>query len=222
MLFYLLQLGIIEDVILLGAPVTASSKQWAQICRVVGGRVINGYCETDWLLNVVIIVLILINGVRSSDSNLLHRLRESKFDIALHETYDLCSVGIFEVLGISKTIALSALGMTAYLNEVAGLPPLPSFIPGSFTTFIDEMTFTERFLNIKIETEMNYRYWLADNNLWQRFNEHYPGFPNLKDLLKKTGFTETPRPTTNMVQYIGGATLHEPGKIDEVDRCQII
>uniref|UniRef100_A0A1I7XA18 glucuronosyltransferase n=1 Tax=Heterorhabditis bacteriophora TaxID=37862 RepID=A0A1I7XA18_HETBA len=64
------------------------------------------------------------------DKNLLHRLRESKFDIALHETYDLCSVGIFEVLGISKTIALSALGMTAYLNEVAGLPPLPSFIPG--------------------------------------------------------------------------------------------
>ncbi|CAD6199748.1 unnamed protein product [Caenorhabditis auriculariae] len=42
--------GIIEDVILLGAPVTASPKQWAQLCTVVGGRVINGYCETDWLL----------------------------------------------------------------------------------------------------------------------------------------------------------------------------
>ncbi|KIH63314.1 hypothetical protein ANCDUO_06385 [Ancylostoma duodenale] len=42
--------GIIEDVILLGAPVSASPKQWAQLCTVVGGRVINGYCETDWLL----------------------------------------------------------------------------------------------------------------------------------------------------------------------------
>ncbi|KHJ99549.1 hypothetical protein OESDEN_00452 [Oesophagostomum dentatum] len=42
--------GIIEDVILLGAPVSASPRQWAQICTVVGGRVINGYCETDWLL----------------------------------------------------------------------------------------------------------------------------------------------------------------------------
>ncbi|KJH47027.1 hypothetical protein DICVIV_06914 [Dictyocaulus viviparus] len=42
--------GIIEDVILLGAPVSASSKEWAQICGVVSGRLINGYCETDWLL----------------------------------------------------------------------------------------------------------------------------------------------------------------------------
>ncbi|GMS86580.1 hypothetical protein PENTCL1PPCAC_8755, partial [Pristionchus entomophagus] len=42
--------GIIEDVILLGAPVTASPKQWDQISRVVGGRIINGYSNTDWLL----------------------------------------------------------------------------------------------------------------------------------------------------------------------------
>uniref|UniRef100_A0AC34G4I6 Transmembrane and coiled-coil domain-containing protein 4 n=1 Tax=Panagrolaimus sp. ES5 TaxID=591445 RepID=A0AC34G4I6_9BILA len=42
--------GIIEDVVLLGAPVTASSKQWEQMCTVVGGRIINGYCSTDWLL----------------------------------------------------------------------------------------------------------------------------------------------------------------------------
>ncbi|PIC43939.1 hypothetical protein B9Z55_004490 [Caenorhabditis nigoni] len=43
-------LGIIEDVILLGAPVTASPKEWSKVCSVVSGRVINGYCETDWLL----------------------------------------------------------------------------------------------------------------------------------------------------------------------------
>ncbi|CAD5213380.1 unnamed protein product [Bursaphelenchus xylophilus] len=42
--------GIIEDVILLGAPVSASTKQWKQLCTVVGGRVVNGYCTTDWLL----------------------------------------------------------------------------------------------------------------------------------------------------------------------------
>ncbi|GMR39240.1 hypothetical protein PMAYCL1PPCAC_09435, partial [Pristionchus mayeri] len=42
--------GIIEDVILLGAPVTASPKQWDQISRVVGGRIINGYSDSDWML----------------------------------------------------------------------------------------------------------------------------------------------------------------------------
>ncbi|VDM62215.1 unnamed protein product [Angiostrongylus costaricensis] len=35
--------GIIEDVILLGAPVSASPKQWSQLCSVVGGRIINGF-----------------------------------------------------------------------------------------------------------------------------------------------------------------------------------
>lgn len=43
-------LGIVEDAILLGAPVTANGGEWKQVCSVVGGRVINGYCETDWLL----------------------------------------------------------------------------------------------------------------------------------------------------------------------------
>ncbi|GMT16283.1 hypothetical protein PFISCL1PPCAC_7580 [Pristionchus fissidentatus] len=42
--------GIIEDVILLGAPVTASPKQWDQISRIVGGRIINGYSNSDWML----------------------------------------------------------------------------------------------------------------------------------------------------------------------------
>ncbi|CAJ0919767.1 unnamed protein product, partial [Mesorhabditis belari] len=45
--------GIVEDVVLLGAPVSASASQWSQISHVVGGRIINGYCETDWLLRFV-------------------------------------------------------------------------------------------------------------------------------------------------------------------------
>ncbi|CAJ0581526.1 unnamed protein product, partial [Mesorhabditis spiculigera] len=45
--------GIVEDVVLLGAPVSASAKQWNQMAKVVGGRIINGYCETDWLLRFV-------------------------------------------------------------------------------------------------------------------------------------------------------------------------
>uniref|UniRef100_A0A914QAP7 Uncharacterized protein n=1 Tax=Panagrolaimus davidi TaxID=227884 RepID=A0A914QAP7_9BILA len=46
-------LGISEDVVLLDAHVTASAKQWEQMCMVVGGRIINGYCSTDWLLRLL-------------------------------------------------------------------------------------------------------------------------------------------------------------------------
>lgn len=45
--------GIIEDVVLLGAPVEGAAKHWKPLTRVVAGRIINGYSRGDWLLNFV-------------------------------------------------------------------------------------------------------------------------------------------------------------------------
>ncbi|XP_040050231.2 transmembrane and coiled-coil domain-containing protein 4 isoform X1 [Gasterosteus aculeatus] len=42
--------GVVEDVVLLGAPVDGSEKAWAKITRVVAGKIVNGYCRGDWLL----------------------------------------------------------------------------------------------------------------------------------------------------------------------------
>ncbi|KAL8621637.1 hypothetical protein ACOMHN_036870 [Nucella lapillus] len=42
--------GIVEDVVILGAPVTSDPKAWAAFQRVVAGRIINGFCRGDWLL----------------------------------------------------------------------------------------------------------------------------------------------------------------------------
>ncbi|XP_062961209.1 transmembrane and coiled-coil domain-containing protein 4 isoform X2 [Cynocephalus volans] len=45
--------GIIEDVVLLGAPVEGEAKHWEPLRKVVSGRIINGYCRGDWLLSFV-------------------------------------------------------------------------------------------------------------------------------------------------------------------------
>ncbi|XP_077998407.1 transmembrane and coiled-coil domain-containing protein 4-like [Glandiceps talaboti] len=45
--------GLLEDVILLGTPVPASPSNWQNFSRVVAGRIINGYCSSDWLLRFV-------------------------------------------------------------------------------------------------------------------------------------------------------------------------
>ncbi|XP_071146143.1 transmembrane and coiled-coil domain-containing protein 4-like isoform X1 [Mytilus edulis] len=42
--------GIIEDVILLGAPVTGDEKSWKTLGKVVAGKIINGYSKADWML----------------------------------------------------------------------------------------------------------------------------------------------------------------------------
>ena len=37
--------GIIEDVIMLGTPVTANPEEWKKLQRVVSGNIVNGYCR---------------------------------------------------------------------------------------------------------------------------------------------------------------------------------
>ncbi|EIW64472.1 DUF726-domain-containing protein [Trametes versicolor FP-101664 SS1] len=43
--------GIVQDVILLGATVTAPLRTWLEVRSVVSGRFVNGYARNDWVLN---------------------------------------------------------------------------------------------------------------------------------------------------------------------------
>ncbi|XP_074107285.1 transmembrane and coiled-coil domain-containing protein 4 isoform X2 [Cotesia typhae] len=55
--------GIIQDAIMLGAPVTDKSTQWEKCSRVVAGKIINGYCSVDWLLRFLYRTLSMATGV---------------------------------------------------------------------------------------------------------------------------------------------------------------
>jgi len=37
--------GIVEDVILLGAPVSGCAEDWSPFEKIVAGRIVNGYCR---------------------------------------------------------------------------------------------------------------------------------------------------------------------------------
>ncbi|KAG5185939.1 hypothetical protein JKP88DRAFT_207505 [Tribonema minus] len=45
--------GIIENAVLLGAPVGVSPKRWERVARVVHGRLINGYFKKDGILGLI-------------------------------------------------------------------------------------------------------------------------------------------------------------------------
>ncbi|XP_046854373.1 transmembrane and coiled-coil domain-containing protein 4-like [Xenia sp. Carnegie-2017] len=45
--------GIIQDVIVLGAPVTGRAEKWQQFSNTVAGTIFNGYCQKDWLLRFI-------------------------------------------------------------------------------------------------------------------------------------------------------------------------
>lgn len=38
--------GIVEDVVLLGAPVTGSVEKWTEFSKIVAGHITNGYCRS--------------------------------------------------------------------------------------------------------------------------------------------------------------------------------
>lgn len=37
--------GIVEEVVLLGAPVSGCEEDWSRLERVVSGRIVNGFCR---------------------------------------------------------------------------------------------------------------------------------------------------------------------------------
>ncbi|KZT08796.1 DUF726-domain-containing protein [Laetiporus sulphureus 93-53] len=43
--------GIVEDVFLLGATVTAPLRTWLEVRSIISGRFVNGYARNDWVLN---------------------------------------------------------------------------------------------------------------------------------------------------------------------------
>ncbi len=45
--------GLVQDVVLLGAPVPPTEERWKMARRVVAGRLVNGYSRNDWLLSVM-------------------------------------------------------------------------------------------------------------------------------------------------------------------------
>lgn len=46
-------IGIVEDVIMLGAPVTCDVNEWSVLNKVVSGRIVNGYSINDWVLKYI-------------------------------------------------------------------------------------------------------------------------------------------------------------------------
>ncbi|EPB75472.1 glycosyltransferase family 28 protein [Ancylostoma ceylanicum] len=165
------------------------------------------------------------------DDVLLGRLRNSKFELVFSECFDACAPGIWEMIGIKNIVLVSALGMMPRLYDITGMPTVSSFMPVGLTPYSDEMTFMERVVNFNLDIVFQYYKYTLDNKFWKLFNDKIPGFPtfeqiyNLKEgknsnlcgndktaliMTNVNEFAETARPTTNMIRYIGGSTLHEP------------
>ncbi|KAK6737810.1 hypothetical protein RB195_020113 [Necator americanus] len=158
------------------------------------------------------------------DTELLNSLNESKFELVYTEANDICAPGIFQILGIKNMVLAVAHTMVPRMYEVTGMSTLPSFMPEIVTPFSDDMTFVERMANFKISMQFMFHMRKWERIFWEHFNAKYPGFPAIREIYnEKTAlimtnvheFAESPRPTTNMIRYIGGSTLYEAKPLEK-------
>lgn len=57
----------------------------------------------------------------SKEETVFNELKHLEFDFGIHEVFDICGIGIFEKLGIRKSVILSSTGMRDIVNEALGI-----------------------------------------------------------------------------------------------------
>lgn len=110
--------GIVDNAFLLGAPVSASPASWRAAQTVVSGRLVNGYCSSDWALAYFHRGVghgVYVAGLRPVTTPGVENVDMSKFGVAGHR-------------GLSEALprALHALGVST--GRIT-MPPAP--LPGS-------------------------------------------------------------------------------------------
>lgn len=110
--------GIIQDAIMLGAPVTNKKSQWEKCERVVAGRIVNGYCGGDWLLRFLYRTLSMTTGVAGLMP--IDSVRVTNIDVSSiisgHTEYSDKLVEVIQFVGL-KTRATEALDDEGVLKK---------------------------------------------------------------------------------------------------------
>jgi len=74
--------SIVDSVYLFGSPVESDPLSWAKIRAMTAGRVINGYCQTDWVLSFLFRASAICNHIAGLQ----------KVDVEGIENIDLTSI----------------------------------------------------------------------------------------------------------------------------------
>ncbi|RCN27383.1 hypothetical protein ANCCAN_26882, partial [Ancylostoma caninum] len=105
-----------------------------------------------WTSSVDILTMLQIAKSRSdmlsyqcetlvNDDALLEELRKEKFDAGIAEVYYICGLGLFEVLNITTTMAVTALTHLDSLSHAIGEPTAISYLPCEWLLWNDNFLF---------------------------------------------------------------------------------
>uniref|UniRef100_A0A8C3R242 UDP-glucuronosyltransferase 1-1 n=1 Tax=Cyanoderma ruficeps TaxID=181631 RepID=A0A8C3R242_9PASS len=161
-----------------------------------------------------------------SDKELLKYLQDSKFDAIMMDPVLPCGPILAEYLSLPSVYFMRGLPCT--LDYKAAQSPSPlSYVPRTFSSASDHMTFPERVKNFLIglsEPLLCHLFYLNYKSLASEFLQRdvtmQELFSQASVLLMRYDFVfEYPRPIMPNMVYIGGINCQQKKPLSEVCRC---
>ncbi|CAI4223061.1 unnamed protein product [Auanema sp. JU1783] len=148
--------------------------------------------------------------------DMIEGLRKEKYDIALAEPFSFCGFGIFEKLGIPVTLAALSNVQMDYVSRYIGEPLGVSFVPGSLSPFLPNMTFFQRAENF-IGTYFGIDYFTSSLALEHKhFLKENKSFRSVEDIIGDVSYVfpnsdpylNFERPIAHKTIEVGGITMN--------------
>ncbi|CAD6190718.1 unnamed protein product [Caenorhabditis auriculariae] len=151
-----------------------------------------------------------------NDTALLEQLKNEKFDLGVAEPFDQCPYALFELIDIPAHVsAISCVAMD-HVSVAIGQPQAPSYVPGTQSTFNENMSLFERFLNTLQTMTGAYMFNYVGDSTYDSIRKNYPELRSWREILPETSFLLTnaipildfPSPTISKIIPVGGLTVN--------------
>ncbi|KAL6737705.1 hypothetical protein Aduo_011325 [Ancylostoma duodenale] len=151
-----------------------------------------------------------------NDVSLIKQLNDQEFDVGIAEVFDICGLGVFELVKIPASIGAFAGVHMDSISEAIGEPIILSYVPGALAAAGDRINFVDRFKNI-LDVVLGQKLF---NQVFEReiqafrgkFGPHFKGY---EQLLAETSYIITnsnpyfdyPRPMLHKTVPVGGIAV---------------
>uniref|UniRef100_A0A1I7TP86 glucuronosyltransferase n=1 Tax=Caenorhabditis tropicalis TaxID=1561998 RepID=A0A1I7TP86_9PELO len=154
-----------------------------------------------------------------NDKKVFEELQKWEFDFGIHEVFDVCGIGIFEKLGIRKSVILSSTGVRDIVNEALGIsgPLQDSSILSDYGGYLSIFDIRR---NLNFHSAWRNFFEVQSKVLENKFNfttsfENLLRYSNLM-FLNTHELADSHRFWSRRVYEIGGISFKTPKPLEEV------
>ncbi|KAM4615222.1 UDP-glucuronosyltransferase 2C1-like [Polymixia lowei] len=155
-----------------------------------------------------------------SDTDLLERLKQEKFDVLLSDPMMMCYEILAEMLEVPLVLTLRFSFGSILERHCGQMPAPPSYVPAVGMGYTDQMDFKQRIKNLLFYASQDVMFELASSLIWDRHLSEFLGRPtSICEMVGKADIWlirtywdfEYPRPFPPNFKFVGG--LHcKPAK----------